>query len=304
MTLQAFLDEHFGGEEHAELRQQVTSFTEGFDVADVKKVSTQALYNEWKNEYGPNFRITQGYGQLINYLYTECLKNHCTVLTSSPVLQIDWQKNKVQVVTKNGQVHEANKVIFSAPIHLLHTSNPEVSVDFNPEIPNYRKASSEIGFGEVVKVVVGFEKSFWKSDTMFVFGKGDFPTWWTQLPNDAPVLVGWAGGPKAAILSGDTNEVILEKALQSLADIFAKSISEIKDILKYSHVANWQTAAYSVGAYSYDYPSSIKARALLNTPINDTIYFAGESLYDGDHPGTVEAALVSAKKVADKILDA
>ena len=38
---------------------------------------------------------------------------------------------------------------------------------------------------------------------------------------------------------------------------------------------------------------SEKAREQLTTPVEQTIYFAGEALYNGDAPGTVEAALVS-----------
>jgi monoamine oxidase len=36
-------------------------------------------------------------------------------------------------------------------------------------------------------------------------------------------------------------------------------------------------------------------------PINGTIFFAGEGLYEGVSPGTVEAALISGKEAAAKI---
>jgi monoamine oxidase len=40
---------------------------------------------------------------------------------------------------------------------------------------------------------------------------------------------------------------------------------------------------------------------ILCDPVEDTIFFAGEALYDGSEMGTVEAALVSGKRVAKEI---
>jgi monoamine oxidase len=39
----------------------------------------------------------------------------------------------------------------------------------------------------------------------------------------------------------------------------------------------------------------------LNTPVSNTVFFAGEALYNGKYPGTVEAALQSGKSVAKQI---
>jgi len=41
---------------------------------------------------------------------------------------------------------------------------------------------------------------------------------------------------------------------------------------------------------------------VLLTPEENTIFFAGEGLYDGPEMGTVEAALVSGKEVAKAML--
>ena len=44
------------------------------------------------------------------------------------------------------------------------------------------------------------------------------------------------------------------------------------------------------------------ASQLLNRPVNGTIFFAGEGLYEGASPGTVEAALISGKEAAGKLI--
>jgi monoamine oxidase len=65
---------------------------------------------------------------------------------------------------------------------------------------------------------------------------------------------------------------------------------------------NWVSDPYSYGAYAYTTVETVEARRVMLTPIADTLYFAGEAFYEGTAMGTVEAALVSGKQVAAKIL--
>jgi len=121
------------------------------------------------------------------------------------------------------------------------------------------------------------------------------------LPDKRPILTGWAGGSRADLLSKETDEALLEKGLISLAFIFEKPLEEIKKMVIQSNVFNWKNNELVMGGYSYSTPESRQARKTLNTPLANTVFFAGEALYEGDHPGTVEAALQSAKDVAKKI---
>ena len=150
-----------------------------------------------------------------------------------------------------------------------------------------------------------FREAFWekkKKGIGFLFTNEIIPTWWTQLPSSYPLLTGWAGGPQAWTLENKADEAILDIALRSLSNVFKKTTGELRQILIASTVANWKKDPYSNGAYSYDTVESIQAKKLINSPIEGTIYFAGEAFYEGPSPGTVEAALVSAKNVVDKIV--
>jgi monoamine oxidase len=115
-------------------------------------------------------------------------------------------------------------------------------------------------------------------------------------------LTGWAGGGKAQRLSDEMDDEILEKALLSLANIFNLPVNDIREKLSATKVFNWQKNEWSLGAYSYSMPESVAARKLLNTPVNNAIYFSGEALYEGESPGTVEAAIVHSKQTAAKLL--
>ncbi|MEO5893965.1 MAG: FAD-dependent oxidoreductase, partial [Ferruginibacter sp.] len=102
-------------------------------------------------------------------------------------------------------------------------------------------------------------------------------------------------------MSNEPAEAITEKALSSLAAICDIPEVELKNEVEWTKIFNWQKEEYAMGAYSYGTLLSEKARALINTPLEETIFFAGEALYTGDHPGTVEAALVSGINIADVI---
>jgi monoamine oxidase len=234
-------------------------------------------------------------------LEKECIESGCLINTSSPVAQIKWQKNDVRVVATN-KIYDASKVIVTASLGLLQSGR---SIIFQPAIDDYLHAATKIGFGSVVKIMLEFSEAFWekkKKGIGFLFTNEIIPTWWTQLPSSYPLLTGWAGGPQASPLENKDNETILDLALHSLSNVFQKTIEELNKMLVASAVVNWKNNSYSNGAYSYDTVESIQAKKLLNTPIVDTIFFAGEGFYEGPSPGTVEAALVSAKNVAERIV--
>jgi monoamine oxidase len=301
MTLADFLDLYYSNEVHAELRRQIISYAEGFDVADTQKVSVKALYEEWSHEEDKFFRIPSGYGSLISYLEKECVTQGCAILTNQLVKQIDWQRGEVSILTERGDQYRASKAIITIPIPVLQQAAGAASINFTPPLDAYVKAAQSVGTGPVIKVVILFRKRFWEKDMGFVFSEEIFPTWWTQLPDKTPLLTGWLGGPTAERLGKHSEEDIFEKALQSLASIFDKRIEELKTAIVESYVFNWVNDVYSQCAYSYDMPETAAARKLLCTPIDNTLFFAGEALYDGDSPGTVEAALASGKDAAKKL---
>lgn len=304
MTFGEFLQEHYNEEKHAGFRKHVEAYAEGFDAADISKASMKALYEEWSDEDEKIYRIPAGHSQLIDYMANECTKRGCEIITNSLIKQIDWQKNDVTVYTDDNRKYTAEKCIVTVPVNLLQQAAGKATINFTPPLDEYVKAANNIGYGTVVKVVFEFNHTFWNhytKDPEFILSDEIFPAWWTQLPETVPLLTGWKGGPGAAIMSSKPHEEILQIALDSLAGIFKISKQALQEKIIASKVFNWLSAEYAEGAYSYAFPSSNKARKLLNTPVDNTIFFAGEALYAGKSGGTVEAALISGKEAADKV---
>ena len=69
-----------------------------------------------------------------------------------------------------------------------------------------------------------------------------------------------------------------------------------------SKIIDWTRHPISYGGYSYSLPSSGQAKKVLATPVENTLFFAGEALYSGDAPGTVEAAFITGQQAAVGIL--
>jgi monoamine oxidase len=302
MTVDEFLKKNFDDEKYHDLRTSVLRFANGFDLADTSRASVLALREEWMGEEDEQYRIPGGFDQLINFLQKGCLESGCNIHLSSPVKEIQWEKNNVKIATSHQKTYNAAKIITTASLGSLQS---EQSIIFKPAIDNYFEAAMKIGFGTVIKVMLEFKEAFWekkKKGIGFLFTNEIIPTWWTQSPSSYPLLTGWAGGPQAWELENKDDNTILELALKSLSNVFHNTIEELNGILTASAIANWKNDLFSNGAYSYDLVESVQAKKLLNTPIEGTIFFAGEAFYDGPSPGTVEAALVSAKNVVERVL--
>lgn len=305
ITLAGFLDTYFKDEHYEELKTSVKRFAEGFDLVDINTASTISLRNEWEHENESQYRIAGGYALLIQYLEQKCNTQGCTIKTSSPVKQIDWKKNSVKLVTASGDVFTANKVIVTVPVGVLQaTADKEVFIQFSPGIDRYINASRQIGFGSVIKVFMLCENFFSEllNEPAFILSNQLIPTWWLRVSDNKAFLTGWLGGPNADKLSGKSEEEIKEYALQSLSAIFKIDQTSLKDKMQAFRSINWSDQPLVAGGYSYDMIESVTARKILKTPVQQTVFFAGEALYEGAAPGTVEAALSNGKEVARKLL--
>jgi monoamine oxidase len=304
LTMLDFLNKYYSAEEHHLLRRHISRYAQGFDLADISRVSLKALLEEWTNESGDNFRVDQGYRALVNFMEAECLQQGCAIHFNTPVKLIEWQEGSVNAYKDQHTVFHADKILVTIPLGLLQSRQASDAIKFVPAIDTYLDASQEMGYGSVIKFVLEFNTPFWhqhKKDIGFMISDETVPTWWTQRHDDT-TLTGWLGGPPADELSNATKEQLLATALNSLASIFGMSYAEIQSQLTASHVFNWARDEWADGGYSYATPATVTIRQLFNKAPGDTIYFAGEAFYEGTAPGTVEAALVSGKNVAEKIL--
>lgn len=301
-----FINNYLQGEKFEETRFTLKNYVEGYYAANTNKASTFALRDELNSSEEVQYRIEGGYIKLMTFLFEQCSNKGCRFFLSNEVKEIHWQKNKVKVVTNN-QTIEGKKILVTVSMGVLQ----QEKIHFSPALPDKISAAKQLGFGPVIKTILQFSDIFWEDETFvkkkvnklgFIFSKSIIPTWWTQYPKEAAMITGWSGGPHAIEIKNLSDEQIKQKALESLSFIFDVSVEQLNQKLKAWHVANWVNDSYSLGGYSYEVVNGKKFKEIIKQPVEDTIYFAGEGLIDGAEIGTVEAAFVSGRETAHRMI--
>jgi len=307
MTMAHFLQTRFAGDEYAVLRDSVQRFAEGFDVADINQVSALALRREWSHEEQEQYRVAGGYGLLIQFLEKQCIAEGVIIHTVCVVKKITWKRGHVQVTNAIRQSFTAHKLLITVPIGVLCAGpGRPAGMEFAPVPEAYLQAAGNIGYGAVTKLLLQFGTPFWNSyspNPGFIISEESIGTWWTQGRPGSSLLTGWAGGPRSARLGELDEAAIIQAGLQSLAGIFNKTVHALHADLVAAKAVSWQQEPFSLGAYSYDTIHTAAARQVLRQPIENTLFFAGEALYEGPSPGTVEAALTSGREAAGRIME-
>ena len=307
-----FLDKNFNDKKYSVLKKTVIQFVEGYDAADTTKASSKVLYKEWNNEDDEHqYRIKDGYIKLAEHLSDQCKKNGVEIELNAIVKEIHWKENECKIITSNGKKYKSSKVICTVPISILQRNEDDKAyIKFIPSIDEKINSAKQIGFGGVIKIVLEFKNAFWEdmltSNQMknvgFIFSEAFVPTWWSQLPYNKKMLTGWIAGPKALSLKEANDDEILDHAINSLQEIFNCPIDLIKKNIKASLITNWHKDPFSLGAYSYATLETAQARKILKNPVNNTIFFGGEALFEGPQSATVEGALQNGKDTAQALL--
>ena len=298
-----FLEQHFGAPKYERLRRSITRTVEGYDAADPSRASTLALREEWlARDDGQHGRIAEGYGALIDHLANECRRHGAAFSFAAVVTALEETGGGVAAHCRDGVTVEADAAILTVPVPLL------AEIALPPAARERAAAAADIGYGNVVKLLLRFRTAWWGelgdgdlADLSFLLSDAPVPTWWTQHPDPYPVLTGWFAGPKADRAAALSEADFVEMGLRSLTEIFALPPDRLRPHLAAARAINWGNDPFARGAYSYATPQTRAAQAMLNQP-SGSIFFAGEALYAGPDMGTVEAALANGLDTAKRIL--
>ena len=314
-TADDFLHAHFSGKQYSALRDTVKGFIRGYDTADTARASILAFREEWRDEEDEQYRVSEGYVKLIDFLLNECKNRGASIYFSKIIKKIEWQQQQVRAFTLSGEQFSGSRLIITVPLGvLLASSGEKAQIVFSPAVDDKLQAAKGIGYGNVVKIFLQFDHSFWKdmpenqqekrefsSVPGFIFSEATVPTWWTQFNNNPSLLTGWLGGTLATQYENEGEAFFLKAAMDSLSVILKVTPGWLKGKLISSKIVHWTKDPFTLGSYSYETIFSEKARAVLNMPVEDTLFFAGEAFYTGKYKGTVEAALGSGLEVTKRM---
>jgi len=141
------------------------------------------------------------------------------------------------------------------------------------------------------------------SNLSFLFSRDPlFPTWWTLMPEELPIITGWAPAHSAESLSGMSEGRIIDKALDSLSRLLGIVKARIQSQLITAYFHDWDSDPFSRGAYSYVKAGGEGCQKTLGAPVAETLFFAGEATDITGYNGTVHGAIASGQRAAKEIL--
>ena len=302
-----------------EAKQLATSYVEGFNAAHKEDISVASLafdaHAADRIDGSRNFRLASGYDLFLKVLKAGIDERHCRFNLSRVVAQVRWSRGQAEATVRSAfcdlvESIDSKRVVVTLPLGVLQASiGHRGAVEFLPLPERIMKAVLGLRFGNVMRVVMRFDHAWWEKKPDFTDAgfwlsqERYFPTWWTTLPMRSPLLVGWSAGPHADKLVGKSINWILESALQDLSKITDMPLPQLRASLQTVNVHDWQADPFSRGAYSYVPAGALGLREDLATPVEDTLFFAGEATETCGHSATVHGAIASGDRAARQVLE-
>jgi monoamine oxidase len=317
MSFEAFINGHLAASLSPEERQFALTMAEGFDAADTAVASARAIAEEWRGDTlgeAPQARPQHGYESLLNGLAAALTSERLHLRLQAPVDEIRWSRDAVFVSGRSlGETFEAHgrRAIVTLPVGVLQRPAEAGGLQFTPPLHMKRHALGGLAFGAILKVVLRFATPFWETvqegryreASFFHMPGAQIPTYWTASPLQAPLLVAWAGGPRAQRLAEGGSEIeIVRTAIAGVERLFGATTDVAAQFQAY-YYHDWQLDPLTRGAYSYARVGGTRAPAQLAQPLEDTLFFAGEATDTDGELGTVTGALQSGCRAAREVLN-
>ncbi|XP_055596253.1 possible lysine-specific histone demethylase 1 [Uranotaenia lowii] len=186
------------------------------------------------------------------------------VRVNTAVKRIKYFPGGVEVTadlkSNNSSVHyKADLVLCTLTLGVLKVaicdkSNQMNTVRFDPPLPEWKQSAIQrLGFGNLNKVVLCFDRIFWDPNTN-LFGhvgsttasRGELFLFWNI--SQSPVLLALVAGQSAAIMENVSDDVIVGRCIAVLKGIFGNSaVPQPKETV----VTRWRADPWARGSYSF-----------------------------------------------------
>lgn len=304
-------------------KQHALGYISGFNAADPGLVGVhwlvQGMRAEERIEGDRAFRLRNGYTDLLEIFRRQLRSSKVTIHTETVVERVSWRPGHAEATARTAEgpaTFTAPRILVTLPLAVLQAPVGQVgAVHFEPTLPPQKiEALTKLEMGKVIRVVLRFRHRFWDaispgknltlSDMSFLFSPDDFfPTWWTTMPQKWPIIMGWAPFRSAERLSGQSESFVQERALQTLSRNVGVGVPQLEAELEAIHFHDWQSDPFARGAYSYGKVGSDGAQQTLASPLEHTLFFAGEATDTSGNNGTVHGAIASGYRAAMEILE-
>lgn len=271
--------------------------------------------------------LRRGYGTFVEE-YGEEIRP--LVHLGSPVTRIKHGGGGVEVTTDKGEVFEGRKVVVTVSTGVL----AKKKIAFEPDLLQAKKdAIDGLPMGLLNKVILEFttpdvfprharndkDAAAGKTsleDTWVLYGgadkKGKDDLALVLRPLGTNIAIGFFGGQRAwdlEKLDKHGEDVMVDVAIRAMTEMCEHSDPRpsncnVRGALKRPPVITWWgKTEWVYGAYSAALPGKAKMREELSTPIDHTVYFAGEACFNASYNGSFAGAYNSALRAGYGIIE-
>jgi monoamine oxidase len=237
-----------------------------------------------------NWRVRRGYGALM-----EACAASCPLALNTQVRLIDHSGKHVRIETSQGALN-AGKVIVTVPTNLI----ADQAIRFHPALPEKVDAARGLPLGIADKVVLALDEP----EALPKDGNLRGATMRTAMgtyhlrPFGQPCIEGYFGGSFARQLEDAGNGAL---AAQAIDEIVAFLGNDFRRKLKPLAESRWAHDPFARGSYSHALPGHAGDRAVLASPVDGRLFFAGEAT-SPNFFSTAHGARDSGERAAREVL--
>jgi monoamine oxidase len=213
-----------------------------------------------------NWRVRRGYGALI-----AAYGAPCPLALNTQVMLIDHSGIRVRIETSRGAL-SADKVIVTVPTNQI----ADQTVRFHPARPAKVDAARALPLGIADKVMLALSEP----EALPKDGNLRGATMRTAMgtyhlrPFGQPCIEGYFGGSFARQLEDAGNGALAAQSIDEIAAFFG---NDFRRTLKPLAESRWAHDPFARGSYSHALPGHAGDRAVLATPVDGRLFFAGEA---------------------------
>ena len=256
----------------------------------------------WQNNFMYNFlpeskfKTTTWY-DFVNENIAKTVKHK--IQYNSPVNAIDYSGNNVIVKTSNGKTYDADRILVTVSIGVLKSN----LITFIPEMnKENRKAIESITFHPGFKVAMKFSEKFYPDAITCKVKNGEKGFYDIAFKKNVQTnVLGFlcTGNETQKYYNLKSEQEIISSLLEELDEMFDGKASKF-----YSGeyiLENWGQYEFIQGTWTQAIHEKRSYLKIINQPLDNKVYFAGE-IYDTYQQMGVPGAVLSGYYAIDKLL--
>jgi monoamine oxidase len=239
-----------------------------------------------------NWRVRRGYGALM-----AAYGARCSLALNTQVKLIDHSGTSVRIETSRGAL-TCRKVIVTVPTDLI----ADESIRFHPALPAKVDAARGLPLGLANKVMLALDEP----EALPKEGNLRGATMRTAMgtyhlrPFGQPCIEGFFGGRFARELEDAGDGALAAQSIDEIAGFLGNDYRRKLRPLKESR---WAHDPFARGSYSHALPGHAGARAVLASPVDGRLFFAGEAT-SPNFFSTAHGARDSGERAAGEVIAA